>query len=178
MAQIDKTLISRMIIAFDDAVEHLLSHDVVEGVPEVVIKAFHKSHASSAYRCRFPNCQILSLGFASEQLRTQHETSHFRRLHCKVDTCPWSRIGFEKKNLLDKHTRTYHSEQGAFIVPPRIRRSSEDTIVIKAPPASPEASPRAPSTPTPNPQPKQWHYKPDGSLEAPWPAPAQLQTVS
>jgi SWI/SNF-related matrix-associated actin-dependent regulator of chromatin subfamily B protein 1 len=47
-----------------------------------------------------------------------------------------------------------------------------------APSAKPEASPRAPSTPTPKPQPKQWQYKPDGSLEAPWPMPAQSQTVS
>lgn len=41
-----------------------------------------------------------------------------------------------------------------------------------------EASPRPPSTPTPKPQPKQWPYKPDGSLDAPWPSPAPSQTVS
>ena len=40
-----------------------------------------------------------------------------------------------------------------------------------------EASPRPASTPTPKPQIKQWQYKPDGSLDAPWP-PLQSQTVS
>jgi SWI/SNF-related matrix-associated actin-dependent regulator of chromatin subfamily B protein 1 len=40
-----------------------------------------------------------------------------------------------------------------------------------------EASPRPASTPTPKPQIKQWQYKPDGSLDAPWP-PSQSQTVS
>ncbi|EAT89448.2 hypothetical protein SNOG_02717 [Parastagonospora nodorum SN15] len=43
-------------------------------------------------------------------------------------------------------------------------------------PASAEASPRPPATPTPTPQtPKQWQYKSDGSVEAPWPAPPQAQ---
>jgi SWI/SNF-related matrix-associated actin-dependent regulator of chromatin subfamily B protein 1 len=39
-----------------------------------------------------------------------------------------------------------------------------------------EASPRPASTPTPKPQIKQWQYKPDGSLDAPWPS--SQQTVS
>lgn len=47
-----------------------------------------------------------------------------------------------------------------------------------APSAKPtEASPRPPSTPTPKPQAKLWQYKPDGSLDAPWPQPPQTQTV-
>jgi SWI/SNF-related matrix-associated actin-dependent regulator of chromatin subfamily B protein 1 len=45
-------------------------------------------------------------------------------------------------------------------------------------PASVEASPRPPATPTPALQiPKQWQYKSDGSLDAPWPAPAHSQNV-
>jgi SWI/SNF-related matrix-associated actin-dependent regulator of chromatin subfamily B protein 1 len=41
-------------------------------------------------------------------------------------------------------------------------------------PISAEASPRPPATPTPASQPqKQWQYRPDGSVEAPWPTPAQ-----
>jgi SWI/SNF-related matrix-associated actin-dependent regulator of chromatin subfamily B protein 1 len=45
-------------------------------------------------------------------------------------------------------------------------------------PASAEASPRPPATPTPTPQvTKQWQYKNDGSVDAPWPAPAQSQHV-
>jgi SWI/SNF-related matrix-associated actin-dependent regulator of chromatin subfamily B member 1 len=46
-------------------------------------------------------------------------------------------------------------------------------------PASVEASPRPSATPTPTQQPqKQWNYKPDGSVDAPWPAPSQSQYVS
>ena len=44
--------------------------------------------------------------------------------------------------------------------------------------SKPSESPRPPPTPTPKHQPKQWQYKPDGSLDAPWPAPAQSQTVN
>lgn len=45
-------------------------------------------------------------------------------------------------------------------------------------PTSVEASPRPPVAPSPAPQAqKQWPYKPDGSLDAPWPAPAPSQQV-
>jgi SWI/SNF-related matrix-associated actin-dependent regulator of chromatin subfamily B protein 1 len=43
--------------------------------------------------------------------------------------------------------------------------------------ASVEASPKPPPTPTPTTQNKQWQYRPDGSLEAPWPTPAASQHV-
>ena len=47
-----------------------------------------------------------------------------------------------------------------------------------APPASVEASPRPPSTPTPTPTPStERQYRPDGSMEAPWPAPPASQHV-
>jgi SWI/SNF-related matrix-associated actin-dependent regulator of chromatin subfamily B protein 1 len=45
-------------------------------------------------------------------------------------------------------------------------------------PASTEASPRPPATPTPSTPKKQWQYRTDGSMEAPWPAPATSQHVS
>lgn len=46
-------------------------------------------------------------------------------------------------------------------------------------PGSVEASPRPAATPTPTSLPqKQWQYKPDGSLDAPWPPPAASQVVS
>jgi SWI/SNF-related matrix-associated actin-dependent regulator of chromatin subfamily B protein 1 len=44
-------------------------------------------------------------------------------------------------------------------------------------PASVDASPRPPATPTPLTSKKQWQYRPDGSLEAPWPAPPSSQHV-
>jgi SWI/SNF-related matrix-associated actin-dependent regulator of chromatin subfamily B protein 1 len=46
-------------------------------------------------------------------------------------------------------------------------------------PTPTEPSPRLPVTPTPPSQSqKQWNYKSDGSIDAPWPAPAQSQFVS
>jgi SWI/SNF-related matrix-associated actin-dependent regulator of chromatin subfamily B protein 1 len=44
-------------------------------------------------------------------------------------------------------------------------------------PASTEASPRPPATPTPTIPKKQWQYRADGSMEAPWPTPATSQHV-
>ncbi|KAI4931978.1 uncharacterized protein J4E92_003877 [Alternaria infectoria] len=56
--------------------------------------------------------------------------------------------------------------------PPSPAMPSRSTPTV---PTSVEASPKPPSTPTPTTPNKQWNYKPDGSLEAPWPTPAASQ---
>lgn len=59
--------------------------------------------------------------------------------------------------------------------PPSPAMASRST---PGPSASVEASPRPATTPTPTAAAqKQWQYKPDGSLDAPWPAPAHSQHV-
>jgi hypothetical protein len=127
--QYDRTLFSKLATTFDSAVISLLSQNEVAGVPEVTLQAFQKSYASTAFRCRYPYCTKSSAGFASQQLRTQHEAGHFHRVYCKVESCQWSRIGFEKKSGLDSHTRKYHNERFTFPIPPKVRRALEEGAI-------------------------------------------------
>lgn len=122
----DRTLFSKLATFFESAVIYLLSQDEVAGVPKVTLEAFQKSYASTAFRCRFPNCSRSSTGFPSSELRGQHETAHLRRLYCKVASCQWNRIGFRNKNGLDTHTRKCHGEKSTFSIPPKVRRTLED----------------------------------------------------
>jgi hypothetical protein len=119
--QNDKTLFSRIAITLDGAVEHLLLHDQVEGVPQDLHEAFRVSHVSTAYRCRYPHCPKASAGFASESARSQHETCHFRRLYCNYEGCSYSRIGFHKHSSLVSHKQRYHAAKASLMIPPRIR---------------------------------------------------------
>jgi hypothetical protein len=129
-AQNDKTLFSRIAITLDSAVEHLLLHDQVEGVPQDLHESFRVSHVSTAYRCRYPHCPKASAGFASESARSQHEKCHFHRLYCNYEGCSYSRIGFDKHSSLVSHKQRYHTAKASLMTPPRIRSggssSSED----------------------------------------------------
>ena len=112
-------------MTLDSAVEHLLSHDRVEGVPEHILHAFRMSYASTAYRCRYPHCPKASAGFASEHSRSQHEASHFRRLYCEHESCSYSRIGFDKHSALASHRQRYHAAKASLMIPRRIREQDD-----------------------------------------------------
>lgn len=125
--QNDKTLFSKIAITLDSAVEHLLLHDQVEGLPQDLHEAFRVSHVSTAYRCRYPHCSKASAGFASESARSQHETCHFRRVYCNYEGCSYSRIGFEKHSALVSHKQRYHVAKASVMIPPRIRSGDNFT---------------------------------------------------
>lgn len=117
----DSTLFSRIAITLDKAVKDLLLLDQVEGVPDHVHQAFRASHASTAYRCRYPHCSKASAGFATESARTQHETGHYRLLYCDVKGCSRSRMGFDKQSSLVSHKKKSHAAKDSLMIPPRIR---------------------------------------------------------
>ena len=126
--QKDRTLFSKLATDFERAVISLLSEDEIAIIPRATLEAFRKSYASTAFRCRLPNCTKSSAGFPSSELRHQHETTHFRRVYCQVSVCQWSRIGFKTKIGLENHMRTYHSEVTKIPIPSKVRRErSVDT---------------------------------------------------
>ena len=122
----DVTLFSKLAANFEAAVTYLLSQNEVTGVSRTTLEVFQKSYASTAFRCRFPNCSRPSTGFPSSELRTKHEATHLRRVYCGVILCEWNRIGFKNKSALDAHTRKHHGEKSTFLIPPKVRRTSED----------------------------------------------------
>ena len=98
-----------------------MSHHQIEGVSQGHQEAFRVSHASTAYRCRYPHCSKASAGFGSESARSQHETCHFRHLYCNHEGCSYSRIGFDKDSSLVSHEQRHHAAKASLTIPPRIR---------------------------------------------------------
>lgn len=121
----DRTLFSRLTTQFETAIVDLLQRQEVSGISTAALQTFQESYASAAFRCRYPNCNRSSIGFASQELRTQHETVHFQRVYCKVSTCQFSRIGFARKSALSTHTRTHHAAEGMKLIPSQVRRSRD-----------------------------------------------------
>jgi hypothetical protein len=119
----DRTLFSRLAHAYESAVVHLLAQHEVPGLTPAVLRAFQESYASTAFRCRFPHCERLSLGFATAELRLEHETIHVRRLYCQTISCQYNRIGFAKRSALNAHIRKHHGQPNTLLIPARVRRT-------------------------------------------------------
>jgi hypothetical protein len=119
----DRTLFSRLAHAYESAVVHLLAQHEVPGITPTILRAFQKSYASTAFRCRFPHCERLSLGFATAELRAEHETIHIQRLYCQTISCQYNRIGFGKRSALNAHTRKHHGQSNVPLIPAKLRRT-------------------------------------------------------
>ncbi|KAH3951684.1 hypothetical protein HBI56_079460 [Parastagonospora nodorum] len=124
----DHTLFSRLAHKYESAVTYLLAQNEVEGIPLATLRAFQQSYSSTAFRCRFPHCDRLSLGFATTELRLKHEASHIQRVYCRTLSCQYSRIGFAKKKALDAHTRKHHGKSHVLLIPAKVRRATDDEV--------------------------------------------------
>jgi WD40 repeat protein len=141
----DPTVFSQLKTAFDRAVLNLLSREFVPGLSEDQLDTFKEYYASSAFRCRYRACSNASIGFPSDELRTQHENTHQVRFFCPANNCPWNRIGFKTKKGLSSHMRT-HENKAKSIIPAKVRRFADS-------PDSPDdghspQSPKSPKSPT------------------------------
>lgn len=142
----DRTIFSRLTKTFNDFVLRLLAEEDIPGVNKDKLAAFKRSYASSAFRCRYSSCPNATVGFASDQLRAQHEALHLRRQFCKTPSCSWSRIGFQNRKGLEAHMRSVHNEKTTVSIPPKVRRTPEnrdcerredppDSIAASSPPS-------------------------------------------
>jgi hypothetical protein len=113
---------------------HLLALHEVDSVPPAILQAFQESYASTAFRCRFPNCDRLSLGFATAELRLEHEVVHSQRVYCQTVSCQYSRIGFAKRSALNAHTRKHHVQSDILRIPAKVRRATTIEAEIEAEP--------------------------------------------
>jgi hypothetical protein len=100
---------------------HLLEQREVEGITTSTLLAFQESYASSAFRCRFPHCDRVSLGFATAESRLKHEAVHIQRVYCQTESCQYNRIGFANKSALNVHTRKHHSQSNTLLIPAKVR---------------------------------------------------------
>jgi hypothetical protein len=121
----DQTLFSRLAQVYESAVVYLLAQHEVPGITPAILRAFQKSYASTAFRCRFPHCERLSLGFPTAELRLEHETIHVQRLYCQIASCQYNRIGFGKRSALNAHTRKHHGQSNTLLIPAKVRRTTD-----------------------------------------------------
>lgn len=121
----DRTLFSKLAQVYENAVVQLLVRQEMEGISPTVLRSFQESYASTAFRCRFPHCDRQSLGFATAELRTKHETVHVQRMYCQASSCPYARIGFANKSALNTHTRKHHGQLYLSLIPAKVRRAAD-----------------------------------------------------
>lgn len=100
---------------------HLLEQREVDGITTSTLLAFQESYASTAFRCRFPQCDRLSLGFATTESRLKHEAVHIQRVYCQTESCQYNRVGFANKSALNAHTRKHHSQSNTLLIPAKVR---------------------------------------------------------
>ncbi|CAN9170137.1 unnamed protein product [Alternaria alternata] len=117
----DRTLFSRLSQAYENAIVYLLEQREVDGITTSTLLAFQESYASIAFRCRFPQCDRLSLGFATAESRLKHEAVHIQRVYCQTESCQYNRIGFANKGALNVHTRKHHSQSNTLLIPAKVR---------------------------------------------------------
>ena len=120
-----RTLFSRLAHVYESAVVYLLAQHEVQGIAPATLRAFQESYASTAFRCRFPHCERLSSGFATAQLRIEHETIHVQRVYCQTVSCQYNRIGFGKRTALNAHTRKHHGQSSILLIPAKVRRTTD-----------------------------------------------------
>jgi len=137
----DRTLFSRLAHTYESAVVYLLAQREVQGITPTTLRAFQESYASTAFRCRFPHCERLSSGFATAQLRLEHETAHVQRVYCQTVSCQYHRIGFVKRSALSAHMRKHHGQSNVLLIPAKIRRITH----AESKPEEPRQSSQGPS---------------------------------
>jgi hypothetical protein len=125
MIERDRTLFSRLSQTYESAIVHLLEQRAVDGITASALLAFQESYASTAFRCRFPHCDRLSLGFATAESRLKHEAVHIQRLYCQTESCQYNRIGFANKSALNAHTRKHHSQSNTLLIPAKVRGTQD-----------------------------------------------------
>jgi WD40 repeat protein len=106
----DRTLFSKLAVEFEAWILYILSQASISGVDKQLMEKFQMAFAVAAFRCRYPFCHNFSNGFATAELRREHEASHFIRIYCLTTSCPWNRIGFKDGIALRNHRRTHHKE--------------------------------------------------------------------
>ena len=128
---------------------HLLEQREVDGITTSTLLAFQESYASTAFRCRFPQCDRLSLGFATAESRLKHEAVHIQRVYCQTESCQYNRIGFANKSALNAHTRKHHSQSDTLLIPAKVRDTRNRSSASDASADvtdKPKTIPRGPST--------------------------------
>ncbi|CAN9203513.1 unnamed protein product [Alternaria alternata] len=117
---LDPTPLSVVQHEYATQIDYLLSAVTVPGLTQEQLSTFKTSNRSYAFVCRFPGCTGMLAGFPTDDLRTQHETTHKPALFCTHSGCKYS-LPFASPQNLRKHIRDFHDSQSK-VVSKSIRR--------------------------------------------------------
>ena len=90
--------------------ESLLSDPIVYSKHDGrLLSRFREKHASSAFVCRFAQCEKSVRGFDDAASRDRHESTHHESYRCREPGCASADWSFPNKKSLIAHSKRYHS---------------------------------------------------------------------
>ncbi|KAB2109040.1 hypothetical protein AG0111_0g2533 [Alternaria gaisen] len=117
---LDPTPLSVVQHEYATQIDYLLSAVTVPGLTQEQLSTFKTANRLYAFVCRFPGCTGMLAGFPTDDLRTQHETTHKPALFCTHSGCKYS-LPFTSQQNMRKHIRDFH-ESRPKVVSKSIRR--------------------------------------------------------
>ncbi|KAI0163700.1 hypothetical protein BJ166DRAFT_526974 [Pestalotiopsis sp. NC0098] len=101
-----RTPLQATVIAYQDAVRHLLKQPDHPGVSSEELQRFKHQFRNSAFTCRLGACPKATLGFESEAMRDDHELAHSKPIMCSFPDCRYP--PFSSLRLMEKHKNRIH----------------------------------------------------------------------
>ena len=106
----DPTLLPLVRERFIQIRESLLSDPIVYSKHDGrLLSRFREKHASSAFVCRFAQCEKSVRGFDDAASRDRHESAHHESYRCREPGCASADWKFPNKRSLVAHSKRYHS---------------------------------------------------------------------
>lgn len=101
---------------YQDTIRYLLTQYEFPGVSSDTVKLFKSQLGNSAFTCRLKGCPRATLGFSSERLLSDHESSHLRLFTCPDIGC--QNLPSMSLRALKQHKKSHQTQ----VPTPRLRR--------------------------------------------------------
>ena len=101
--------VSVVLSSYQETVRFLLKQDHYPGISAEDLASFKRQFQSSAFTCRLSFCPRATIGFASDDLRQQHEIGHTKLSLCTIPTCKYP--PFISLQALNNHIEKHHSHK-------------------------------------------------------------------
>ncbi|ORY13017.1 hypothetical protein BCR34DRAFT_277235 [Clohesyomyces aquaticus] len=117
----NSTPFANMHCKYNRHVHTLLSVQTFPGLTDAQLSIFKSTYGPFALICRYPGCTSPVTGFATVDIRNEHERSHTPQLKCTYPSCNYN-LSFGSVESLKRHVRENHVAPMPRI-PKAIRRS-------------------------------------------------------
>ncbi|KAF5675816.1 NACHT domain-containing protein [Fusarium heterosporum] len=111
--------ISNMLMSYQEVVKLILSSSYLIGLSTEELELFRVHFGATAYTCQLTSCSRATIGFETEKLLKEHESSHIRWFKCSTSGCQFPPFGSAR--ALKSHMNKYHTITAT---PKRIRKST------------------------------------------------------